>query len=636
MSELTRIWNGSRPRFNADSSRGHHAGTLLVAGVLLVLLEATAAATPIAADEVRKACNRISLCPAQLPDLAAFCVLSQTAAPKNADWAQVKVPKAADLIAATCPAIPSPALAGGIPGFNPTAISALGINQSALVWGATDFLISRAEKELRAWSVDRFLDEVCGEDSKAKIGDELVFKKSCEIATGIQLKGFLGGMTTYQAAMRQDLAHVPFLLFKHLAAASPANQQDAFSVFALLSEAIESELNGAGAIAAIQSIANNASVVPISCGATPAAAVTFEAAALLASLPVSGATSGEVQLPKDPPSWVLALMALAINSTDPGSGISKGWPSACPPTGQIPFDVEKTYTLATALKVLVEDLASAAAQLKNAPAGVDPSYRLELYAAVLRSTVHGFVTVLNTYGGGKLLSPEVKEALAVCERVAADLAQANYAGAVITMSTAVTAAGLKAAMPSEFPRIASFGVDIAQATTADAAAAAFERFAAPVGSYKRKRTGGGYISVNGYLGFGATAELAQQAPNTWNDAKWGFAPGFWAPIGLELGVGSKNGYGSIGLLLQAVDLGVLSSWRIRGDNDAVAGAPDVGVRQVFSPGAFVIYGIPNAPLSIGVGVAFAPSLRDLTMMTSEEVNVFRVGANLAVDIPIFP
>lgn len=634
MSELTSISNGSRPPCNGDVAWRRAGAALLIGGALLVALQPTAEAKPITADEVRRSCKKISLCPNQFQALANFCTLSGTTPPSNTAWAQVTVPKAAELSAAKCVAGPAPAAAMVIPDFERTPISAPGFNQSARLWGATDFLVARAEQELRAWAVDRFIEKICGNESKIKIDGELVFKKSCAIASGIELPGFLGGMTTYQAAMREDLAHLPFHMLKHMANVGPIEKKDAYSLFALLGKAIESEIGGSGAIAAIQSIASDTSHVPISCTDTPAAAISFQAAALLGSLLVSGPTSGEVDIPKDDTSWVFALMALAINATDAGSGITKGWPAACVPVGQVPFDVEKTFRLATALKVLADNLAGAAAQLKNAPAGADESYRLDVYAGMLRATIHAFVTVLDAYDGGKLLSPSIKETLAVCETVAGDLAQANYAGAVITIGEVVAAAGLKAAFPKEFPRIASFGVDIAQATTADAAAAAFDRFAAPVGSYKRKRTGGWYAGVNGYLGFGGALEFAQQAPDTWTDAKWGFSPGFWASFGIEGGYGGECG--SIALLFQAVDLGVLASWRIRGDHDAASATPDVGVRQVFSPGAHIVWGIPNAPLSLAAGVSLAPSLRELKNLVDQDANALRVGVNLAVDIPIFP
>jgi hypothetical protein len=608
-------------------------------------LQATASARPIAADEVKDACKTVLLCTNKFQEpLVKFCALSRTVPPTSAAWDQVVVPKAADLAVAKaapvttdCVALPSVAAGeNAFPKFSPTMFSATGINQSALLWGATDFLISRAEQEMRAWAVDRFIDKVCGDDSEIKIDGELVFKKSCAIASGIALPGFLGGMATYQAAMREDLAHLPFLMFKHLATVGPADKKDAYSTFALLGKAIESEIDGSGAIAAIQSIASNdTSQVATSCTATPAAAITFQASALLASLPMTGPTSGEIQIPKDDPSWVFALMAMAVNATDPASGIQKGWPADCQQPGKpIPFDVEKTFQLAKALTVLADSLQTAAAQVKNAPAGADATYRLEVYAGVLRATIHAFGTVLAAYDGGKVLSPAIKETLAISETVASDLAQANYAGAVLTISEVVAAAGLKAAFPKEFPRIASFGVDIAQATTADAAAAAFDRFAAPVGSYKRKRTGGWYADVNAYLGFSVAAELAQQAPDTWSGAKWGFSPGFWAPFGFEVGHGSDCG--SFSLFVQAVDLGVLASWRVRGDGDTTSAPPEVGVRQVFAPGAHIVWGIPNAPLSLGAGVSLAPSLRDLTTMVDEKVNVVRIGVNLAVDIPIFP
>jgi hypothetical protein len=63
--------------------------------------------------------------------------------------------------------------------------------------------------------------------------------------------------------------------------------------------------------------------------------------------------------------------------------------------------------------------------------------------------------------------------------------------------------------------------------------------------------------------------------------------------------------------------------------------PKAGFAQVFSPGGYLVFGIPHVPLTFGVGGNLAPQLRKLTVDPSKATNATRFGFMLGVDIPIF-
>ena len=140
--------------------------------------------------------------------------------------------------------------------------------------------------------------------------------------------------------------------------------------------------------------------------------------------------------------------------------------------------------------------------------------------------------------------------------------------------------------------------------------------------------------MNAYVGGLLALEWAQQATGGWHGAQRAFSPGFWVPVGLEGGLGSR--VGSFSLLAQVIDLGVLASWRVK--NDDLQSRPEVGFEQVFSPGGAFVWGIPRMPISIAVMAAVSPRLRVLKEdgPGDDKRSAVRVGLSAAVDIPLFP
>jgi hypothetical protein len=84
-----------------------------------------------------------------------------------------------------------------------------------------------------------------------------------------------------------------------------------------------------------------------------------------------------------------------------------------------------------------------------------------------------------------------------------------------------------------------------------------------------------------------------------------------------------------------VDLGAVVSFRL-GDNN-INTLPELRWENVLAPGLQVMYGLPKSPIAIGIGGQIAPPLRkySATGLTTETNTAFRIGATIAIDIPIF-
>ncbi|HEY7724494.1 MAG TPA: hypothetical protein VH880_04120 [Anaeromyxobacteraceae bacterium] len=178
-------------------------------------------------------------------------------------------------------------------------------------------------------------------------------------------------------------------------------------------------------------------------------------------------------------------------------------------------------------------------------------------------------------------------------------------------------------------RMSSLVVEVSAARTSADVARALETAASPAGTWRlrRKKTVWG---LSARLGLAVAAERVQGSPPVPD----GTVLGFHAPVGIDasLPVGRTSAFGA---MLQVLDLGTVVGARVAGSPGA-AGArdrPEVGIAQVFAPGAALFLGIGRTPFVLSAGGAWSPSLRPVA--TGEARNVWRVGASLSVDVPIF-
>jgi hypothetical protein len=148
-----------------------------------------------------------------------------------------------------------------------------------------------------------------------------------------------------------------------------------------------------------------------------------------------------------------------------------------------------------------------------------------------------------------------------------------------------------------------------------------------------KKSGAFSLMINAYGGVSGGVEFLGQGIGTDRDAKGLLAP--WAPLGFDLSFGNKKGNSSIGLFLPFIDVGALAAFRL-GDNQA-ADVPQLRWSNIIAPGAYLVFGFSRAaPLSFSIGGQLGPNLRkvDLQGITLDDQRGYRIGATLAIDIPV--
>ena len=189
----------------------------------------------------------------------------------------------------------------------------------------------------------------------------------------------------------------------------------------------------------------------------------------------------------------------------------------------------------------------------------------------------------------------------------------------------------------------NFMVDIVTADSTMQIKEIINKYALPVGSYQIKRKSTFSIDLNAFPGVYLGYETDFKNPESHS-----LSNGIGAPIGLSFSWGikrtcdlpliqtvEKKEY-SYSIFLSIIDIGAPLSYRWA--NDTAQGLPaNVKLEQILSPGIHFIWGIKDSPISIMVGGQFTPLLRKIEAEQNilSEINTFRFGITLAVDIPIF-
>lgn len=188
---------------------------------------------------------------------------------------------------------------------------------------------------------------------------------------------------------------------------------------------------------------------------------------------------------------------------------------------------------------------------------------------------------------------------------------------------------------SEVFKLIHFLNDMAQSENAEDIQNAIENFALPSGSFVIKRQSVWTLSVDSYPGFIFGGE---RAVDRYSGAPAPAAAiGFTAPIGLTLAFGSKQGKcGSFGLFLPVIDIGAFTKFRFDPANNS-SSFPEITFKNVFSPGAYFVWGIPKTPISVNLGLQYGPEIRSLNDDGSiaNRYEAYRIGGALTLDIPLF-
>jgi len=224
-------------------------------------------------------------------------------------------------------------------------------------------------------------------------------------------------------------------------------------------------------------------------------------------------------------------------------------------------------------------------------------------------------------------------------------------------------------------RYGNFMINVMNAQTSREVESAIEAIALPPGSASVKRQTLQSISLNAYPGvYGGIEWLSEAGINR----KPAGNVGFTAPIGLSFNWGlSKSlkqppisyrvliqspdslatytardsvlGYdrtyskgrvtrrlsgSSFSIFVSIIDLGAAVSYRL--SDDLTEGLPqNIALKQIISPGCFIVWGFPKMPVSLMGGVQYTPELRSVDATSINlEANTLRASLSLNVDLPI--
>ncbi len=152
----------------------------------------------------------------------------------------------------------------------------------------------------------------------------------------------------------------------------------------------------------------------------------------------------------------------------------------------------------------------------------------------------------------------------------------------------------------------------------------------PVGSYAYKRQSDFCVDLNAYPGLGGGAEALAL---TTQDIR-GVA-GLACPLGLEVNWGG-NFSGIRGVFLSALDLGAVASYRFAKGDSLDSSSPQIGWKQLVSPGLYLLLQNQKNPITLGLGMQLTPALRKISENgTKVSKNALRFGAFVSMDIPLF-
>lgn len=183
-------------------------------------------------------------------------------------------------------------------------------------------------------------------------------------------------------------------------------------------------------------------------------------------------------------------------------------------------------------------------------------------------------------------------------------------------------------LKKDFLQYGIFIANVLQARSPAEVKAAIRMVALPPGSSQAKKQSTFDISVNSYFGAYGGKEILLDSI-----ADPAFTYGLTMPIGISISTGLRR-FGSISVFLPIFDLGSVASFRM--ETGQAVNLPAFNIQNLASPGAYLIYGFPNYPFSLGGGVQYGPQLRKV-MRNGVEVEsaAYRYSLALTVDIPLF-
>lgn len=520
----------------------------------------------------------------------------------------------------------------------------LGIDERYIVGGIAKFLVDRASAEIQLAFVDRLRDTACDALRRP------IFESTCNALGQAEVVLHASLMRELRAAAEQDLRRLPRStplavitrpafaeeLGRPGLGADMNRRQDYILTVYLLGTVLEQLADGAEPLEALSAALNRDRGVLAGSNGVSLFVAALSRNAETVSLPVSAGlhrlalvsrmlpdtnVDGRPEWPATREAREDFIKTVAVNAhawlPELGITTTSRRDNAVAAAATLAKQVEETRERATTIRKRLATLdADDTTALPDIAVLVDDGLALaEGWAAVIEGLQPRDSAIVHT----------IRE----LRVVAKGITQREYAQASVGLYALANRSGaLGFAIPEGTTQAVSFISASAQAESSDEFAKTLESFAAPVRSYRTKRASKGiYFVVNGYLGAGGGSENANGGRSRYI--------GVAAPVGLEFGWGNRGkDQWSIGLMGQLIDVGTLASYRLEASEEDLESEPDVGFAQVFSPGGYVVLGIPHVPLTLGFGGNVAPRLRKVSE-TNERRNASRLGFILGVDIPIF-
>jgi hypothetical protein len=189
---------------------------------------------------------------------------------------------------------------------------------------------------------------------------------------------------------------------------------------------------------------------------------------------------------------------------------------------------------------------------------------------------------------------------------------------------------------AELLKYGLFMANMVQASSPEEIEATLSNAALPAGSSSIKKAADWNVAVQSYLG----AYYRLDEPSTTGTA-WNNAFGLHAPVGISLsrGLGRAGSLSAFGAL---IDIGAAVDYELQLTEDPSTGNTvverdyKIELGQIFSPGAYLVYGAPyHLPIALGVGGQYGPGLSSIeSNMVVENEPSWRWQVFLAVDIPL--
>jgi hypothetical protein len=485
------------------------------------------------------------------------------------------------------------------------SLSAGAALQTAILTGAADFFVERAEQELSMFAAEVLSRKLCEKESptRAYLPNTCGLLMPCSDGTskpGCNPEAPVIGATpaALRAAAKADLENLPKKAVEAIA------RKDVHLACAVaFSWGVAEEVGQGAELAEILKDPKSVLAKPLVETHCKAHRASIEALALHIKAQLSG----------DP-----ALVGGALRSGAQDRMVALD--------GSLALDPEASQAVREILRRLAE-LDRAVTNYRQNPSD---EARARLVIAAVQVTVP-----VMTY-----LAPTdaQKEDIYTTVDLFSQVLNHDYAAAVVTASQLKVVA----VMPANARNLLGLAASLAQAKTSDDVRQTLEDAALPLGSWRRKNELRGGATLTGMVGFHFGLEHVLETPYAKTEINdgWSAAPALLVGVDLHHGLSKKT---RLGVHLNLLDLGALASIRLEkpeaegeSSDDVEAQAnPEVRIEQVFAPGVFPYFGV--GPLDFGPAITFVPSLRGAdTPEGHEPLDVVRFGFVAAVDVSVLP